>query len=319
VHNISAAYTGDTVFSTSTGASTVTVISSNTTTTISAATSPAIVGTADAINVTVSGAGTAPTGTVAFTVSFGGAVIATANTTLTPGTSNSSTATYSFVPPATSGAGSYSIAAAYQGNGTTYQQSGATLTLTAKSAGSFTLSAAAVTVTHGNTATETVNVTPTGGYTGLTNLTLSPATIVNACYSLTNPTISGTAAVPVSVTIYTNSTSCSTQNLLKNGSGGQVSNQTPARPGMPVPAGLAMAGLLAIGFAGRRNRKLRGLVAVTVMAVAGFAMSGCGSTSTAGAGISTTAATGAYTVTVTGSDAATGTITSTTTFTLTIQ
>jgi len=317
VHNISAAYTGDTVFSTSTGASTVTVISSNSSVAMSAATTPATSGTADAINITVTGAGVAPTGTVNVTVTLAGGTTSTpVGVALTPGTGSTSTATYSFLGG--SGPGSYTIAAAYQGNGT-YQQSGATLTLVAKSPGSFTLSAAPVTVTHGSTATATVNVTPTGGYTGLTNLTLSPATIVNACYSLTNPTISGTAAVPVSVTIYTNSTSCSTQNLLKNGSGGQVSNQTPARPGMPVPAGLAMAGLLAIGFAGRRNRKLRGLVAVTVMAVAGFAMSGCGSTSTAGAGISTTAATGAYTVTVTGSDAATGTITSTTTFTLTIQ
>lgn len=309
-HVISGVYTGDTVFSTSTGTATVTVISSNSTTTLAAATTPATSGTADVITITVGGAGVAPTGTVNLTVDG----TAAGSVTLTPGTTTS-TATYSFVASAP---GSHTIAAAYQGNGV-YQQSGATLTLAAKSPGSFTLAAAAVTVSAGTTTTATVNVTPTGGYTGLTNLTLSPATIANACYSLTNPTISGTAAVPVTVTIYTNGTNCSTQNLIKSGSGKLASHQTPARPGMPVPAGLAMAGLLAIGLAGRRNRKLRGLVAVAVMAVAGFAMSGCGSTSTAGAGISTLATKGAYTVTVTGADAVTGTITSTTTFTLTIQ
>ncbi len=310
-HVISGVYTGDTVFSTSTGTATVTVISSNSSVTIAAATTPATSGTADAITITVTGAGAAPTGTVNVTVDGTSA----GSVTLTPGTGSSSTATYSFVASAP---GSHTIAAAYQGNGV-YQQSGATLTLVAKSPGSFTLAATPVTVTDGSTATATVNVTPTGGYTGLTNLTLTPATIVNACYSLTSPTISGTVAVPVTVTIYTNGTNCSSQNLLKNGSGKLASNETPNRPGLPVPAGLAMAGLLAIGFAGRRSRKLRGLVAVAVMAVAGFAMSGCGSTSTAGAGISTTAPKGAYTVTVTGSDAATGTITSSTTFTLTIQ
>ena len=309
-HVISGVYTGDTNFSTSTGTITVTVISSNTTTTIAAATTPAVVGTADVITITVSGAGAAPTGTVNITVDG----TAAGSVTLTPGTTTS-TATYNFVASAT---GSHTIAAAYQGNGTTYQSSGASLTLVAKSSGSFTLTTSAVSVTSGSSTTATINVTPTGGYTGLTNITLTPATIANACYTVTNPTITGTAAVPVTVTIYTNATSCSSQNLLKNG-GKVASNDKPASPGMPVPAGLAMAGLLAIGFAGRRNRKLRGLVAVAVMAIAGFALSGCGSTSTAGAGISTTAPKGSYTVTVTGTDAATGTITASTTFTLTIN
>ena len=320
-HVISAVYSGDTVFSTSTGTTTVTVVTSNTSTSISAATTPAVVGTADAITITVSGTG-APTGSVSVTVSFAGSAISTSTVTLTPGSSNSSTATYSFVAPTTSGPGTYSIAAAYQGNGAAFQQSGTTLTLVGKSPGSFTLAAAAVTVTDGSTTTATVNVTPTGGYFGLTNLTLSTtATIGNACYTLTNPTISGTAVVPVSATIYTNGANCPSGALaLLRAGGARASNEPPARPGGTVPAGLAMAGLLAIGFAGRRNRKLRGLVAVAVIAIAGFAMSGCGSTSTAGAGLSTTAAKGTYTVTVSGTDAATGTISATpVTFSLTIQ
>ena len=166
-HVISGVYTGDSVFSTSTGTTTVTVISSNSTTTLSAATTPAVAGTADTITITVTGSSSAvlPAGSVNLTVD--GALVSCSLggcPTLTPGTTNS-TATYSFVPTTL---GTHTIAASYVPiTGSIYQQSGGTLSLLAKSPGTFAIAAPALTVTHGNTTTETVTVTPTGGYFGV--------------------------------------------------------------------------------------------------------------------------------------------------------
>lgn len=288
----------------------LTLTGANTTTTLSAAASPATTGTADAITMTVTGATTGPTGPVSVTVDGGTATLVT----LTAG-ATTSTATFSFT---TATLGAHSIVATYLGDAT-HSTSTKTLSLTAKSPGSFTVSAPAVSVTHGSTVTEVVTLTPTGGYFGGTNITLTPSTIANACYSVTNPTLSGTAAVQVTVTINTNATNCTVQNLFKPGSGSAAATRTPARPGLPLPAGVAFAALALAGFFGRRSRKLRGAIAMIALLVAGFGLSGCGSTSTAGAGIPTTAPMGSYTVTVTGTDSTTGTITASTTFALTIN
>jgi len=318
-HLITAVYSGDTNFSTSTSTVTITVGACVTgckpsSTTVAVQTTPAVSGTVDPLTITVIGttpSTPAPTGTVQVSVNSG----AVSNVTLVPGTT-SSTATYNF---SSNTLGSNTVSVSYLGD-TNYQTSAfGPLTLMVKSPGTFTLSAPTVSVAAGATATETVTLTPTGGYFGLTNLTLSPSTIVNACYSLSNPTVSGIAAVPVSVTIYTSEGNCGSQNLLRMGPGSHAMAPAQPKPGRQLPVGLAMAGLLAIGFAGRRSRKLRGLIVLALLAVAGFGMSGCGSSSTAGQGISTNAPTGSYTVTVTASDNATGTITATTTFTLTVQ
>ena len=291
--------------------------------TTSPAASPAISGTADVISVKVapiSGTGPTPTGTVSVYVDD--SATAAATLTLTGG----GTASYTY--PSQTVLGSHTIKFTYSGD-TNYPAkvspltlTSSTLTLLVRSPGSFTLAASAVSVTAGSTATATINLTPTGGYFGLTNLTLKASTtIVNTCYTLTNPTVTGTSVVAVSATIYTNSASCPSgaQSLLKPGTA-TASNKLPTLPGGTLPAGLTMAGLLVMGFAGRKNRRLRGLVLAAMMAVFGFALSGCGSTSTAGAGISTVTTASTYTITVSGTDAATGTIVATpTTFTLTIQ
>ena len=190
------------------------------------------------------------------------------------------------------------------------------------SPGSFAISSAAATVTDGNTASQSITVTPSGGFTGSVNLSLTTSVaIANACYTVTNATISGTTAATATATIYTNASNCpGGANVLLKSGGTKHAEATPQPlPGRSVPVGLAMAGLLAVGFAGRKSRKLRGVIAVALLAMAGFAISGCGSTSTAGAGISTLAPKGTTTVTVTGTDAVTGLKSASTTFVLTIQ
>jgi len=315
-HVISAVYSGDSVFSTSTGTTTITVAVSTlatTTTTLAPATTPASVGVADAIAITVTGATPVPTGSVSISVDG----VTAASVPLTAGAS-SSTTTFSYTPTTT---GTHVIVATYLGD-TANKSSNATLNLVTGTLGSFTLSASAATVTDGNTATQAITVTPAGGFTGAVNLSLTTtAAIANACYTVNSATVSGTTAATGTATIYTNAGNCPSgaSALLKSGGTKHAEAVPQPLPGRSLPVGLAMAALLAVGFAGRKTRKLRGVIAVALLAVAGFAMSGCGSTSTAGAGISTLAPKGTTTVTVTGTDAATGLKTATTTFTLTIQ
>ncbi len=321
-HTISANYSGDATFAASTGSVTVTTQTStlkSTTLTLAAASSPAQSGTADNITITVTGtAGSAPTGTVNVRVDSG---VATA-VTLTAGSGASSTAVYVFNSAIL---GTHTITATYLGDSTNAVSVG-TLSLPTAPPGGFTLSAPSLSVADGNSATEAITVTPTGGYSGLVSLTLTTSSIItNACYTVTNPTVSGTATVAGTATIYTNQSSCP--------NGALALKQTPATksaataipdrpsPSRELPVGISLAGLAAIGFLGRRSRRLRGLIVVALLAVAGFGISGCGSTSSVSAsdGVQTTAAKGTYTVTVRGSDAATGFTTATTTFTLTIQ
>jgi len=198
----------------------------------------------------------------------------------------------------------------------------------------FTLSAPAATVAAAASGTDTVTVTPSNGYTGTVAFTVTTSPLISgACYTAPNATVGATAAT-ASVTIYTSSTLCPTGAvaLLQTGVGKQAMTTIPVQPGQSdsrkeLPAGIAVAGLLALGLVGRRSRRLRGLVLVALLAVAGFGISGCGSSSTAGAGITggggtttttTSAAAGTYTVTVTGEDTTSGQQ-ATTTFSLTIQ
>lgn len=311
-HTLIGVYSGDATFSTSTAAITVTVQAGALKTsaiTLVPATFIPVGGAADAITITVGGGTPTPTGSVVVAVDGG---------INTPLVLVSGAATYSF---SSSTLGSHSVGVTYLSD-TNYAQSTGTLTLLVKSKGAFTLAAGAVSVAAGSSTVETVTIAPTGGYGGLVNLTLSTNPVIaNACYTLTSPTISATSAVPVPVTIYTNQNACPTGSLpLRQSSSARAATSAPAAPHSRLPAGLALAGLLALGFVGRRSRTLRGLVLMAVLAVAGFGLTGCGSNAPGtGVVISTTAPPGAYTVLVTGVDGATGTNTATTSFVLTIQ
>jgi subtilase family serine protease len=293
-HVITGVYTGDTNFSTSTGTVTVTVATST-------------------LKATTTSLSPAPTGTV--TVTLDGATVGTLNLT-----AGSTTSTTTYTLPATTALGSHIVTAQYSGD-SVYQASQTplpSLTISVASPGSFTLSASGLAITDGSTSNEGVSVTPASGFSGAVNVSLSTTSnIVNACYTTGTGTVSGVTVIPV--TIYTNASNCPSGALALVKTGARASNDAPAQPGRQLPVGVAMAGLLAMGFAGRRSRKLRGLIAVALLAAAGFGLSGCGSSDTTGAGISTSAAKGSYAVTVSATDVATGTKTATTTFTLTIQ
>ena len=90
----------------------------------------------------------------------------------------------------------------------------------------------------------------------------------------------------------------------------------------PVPFALSFAGLLAVGFAGRRSKKVRSLVAVLLLAVVGLGLSACSGSSTPTTNTvtpTTNVAKGPYTIVVRGTDTVTNTTTNYASFTLTVQ
>ena len=201
---------------------------------------------------------------------------------------------------------------------------------------SFTLTAPAVSVTAGNSVTETITVTPVNGYTGTVNFTL-PTNVggaSNICY--TSPaavSITGTAAVSTTFTIYTSSTSCSSSGVtaLHVASLMAPLSSVPSSPWKHTPVPAAFAGIILIALSRRRSRLLRlsatlGL-SLFALGVTGLGLIGC-SNKTAGASattITTTTTTtsnataGTYSFIVTGTDTATSTLTATTTVNLTVN
>ncbi len=282
-----------------------------------------------------SGSGT-PTGNVTLQIdggtNFGGTTLA--NQALTNG-SVTYTATF------TTG-GSHQVLAQYLGDATHAPSVGAgevVIATTGSGKGTIAMTAApsTLTVSQGNSGSETLTVTPAGGYTGtvLLNLSTSNNTALgNLCFAFTNTNsttgqgsvvVNGTAAVTTQLTLDTNAADCSSatggskpgMHPLRTLVAGSVSRNTPPKPAPNrVPAEAALAALLFAGFLGRYARKFRAAAWVLVLAAAGLAMSACGSS------VTTTfkdPAKGTYTITVTGTDSTASTITSTSTFTFTIN
>jgi subtilase family serine protease len=285
------------------------------TTTLSAASSSITAGSADILTFKVASkvttVTTVPTGTIS--LADNGIVVA-GNIALTAGQ-----ATYSYTPTTTA---THTLVATYSGDATFATSYASSSIAVTASPGTFTLSAPALSLTAGNTGSETVTVTPSGGFVGGVALTFSTtSTIVNACYLPGTVTVGGASPASNAITIYTNSTTCpGNASALSRAGGTRASvDSAPHFPMSPLPTGFALAGLLAVGFVGRRSRRLQGVVLIALLAIGGSAIAGCGSTAAGVSGPPTTAPTGSYTVTVTGVDTATKAKTATTTFTLTIQ
>jgi len=309
----------------------------DTTATITASNSSPNVNASDTFTVTVTAASGAvvPTGTVNLTVDGGTPI---AETLLSNGTY---VYTKSF-----STAGSHTIFAQYPGNSvfaaSPASESGSvTVNVAVISSGNGTISLkpapspSTLTVSQGSSGTETISVTPAGGYTGtvLVNFDAgsSDSTLANLCYSFTNMdsagdgtvAISGTTAVTTGLTLDTNASDC--------GSGGaiQTSGKQPMHRvgtgktakntgGNPVPLTVAFAGLLLVGFLGRGSRKLRGLAGLLLLAVVGLAATACNSVNNNNT--ITNPPQGTYTITVSAQDSATSSIVApTATFTFVIN
>lgn len=308
-----------------------------TSTTLTAATTTPASGASDVITITVAPtttSATVPTGTLS--VSVDGSVV---NSTLPLGSAGAATYTFSSTT-----AGAHTITATYSGDGTYATSTGGPLTLAVGGTASkaFTLSATNVTVAAGSSGTSTVTVTPQNGYTGTISLKVSSSpSVANACFVISNTTVSGTSAVTAMLTVDTTSTACASA-AIKGGSGQQRNSMPSSIPiahrnndASPVrggddgslnyaQAGVGFAGLLFAGLLGfrSRTRKLSALAGILLLAAMGWALSGCsssGSSSSSTSSSSGTAAKGTYTLTVVGTDTTTLSITASTTLTLTID
>lgn len=306
-----------------------------TTTTITASNSSPTVNTSVNFTITVAAvSGTAtPTGTVSILVDGGTAV----SETLT------SNGTYVYADTFTT-AGSHTITANYTGD-TTFASSTGTITVTVGSTssgkGTFTMgfSPSTLTVSQGSSENETLTITPSGGYTGTVGLSYSTSNnnaLANLCLfgstgfnsDGTSITIPGTSAVSGTIQVDTNAADCGSTAavaaMARRGfhviphAGNSLKTTASNKDRGALPGGLALAGLLLMGFLGRSSRKLSGLACILALAVIGLAMSACGGGNDIGGGTSDPSK-GTYTITFTGTDSTTASITAQQSFTLTID
>ncbi len=291
----------------------------STTTTLTPATVIPVASATDAITITIAPVAISavlPTGTVSLTVD---GTVVNGSLALASGVAG-----YTFTSAVS---GSHVIVATYSGDKNYAGSTGTTLVTVGGTTGTFTVAAPALSVANGSSGSSTVTVTPVNGYTGTVNWTLSTQSIINnACYSINSVTVSGTTAVSTTLTIAAGASQCAATVFVKGkgqttGAFGRMTatNTVPGKSPFGVPAAFAFAGLLAIGFAGRRSRPTRALVALALTALLGLGLSGCGDNSFNTAAANAMATTGSFQITLTGTDSNNSANTSSTTFTLTIH
>ncbi len=302
-HTVTTSYAGDSTFGASSSQLTVTAAAAPvaTTTTVTPSSSTPSVGATESFTISVTPAtgSTAPDGTVSLTVD--GTVVPN-SLTLTGGTATYST---SF-----STAGAHTVSAAYSGSAAFAASSGsATVTVPAPT---FTLSGGAVTVKQGDTATESITLTPANGYTGSVAFSVTGnSTLSDTCFSLPEATVTGSSAVTTTLTVSTNQASCTTAQSVTGVA--RVNTPRPITPIGKTGTGLMILAGVIIGFIGRHSRKLRLFATVLLLASAGLLATGCGSSS------KTETPKGTYNLTITGTDTAKSAVTSSTTITLTVN
>ena len=315
-----------------------------TTTAISAVNGSPAANINDTFTITVAAASgsTTPTGNVKLSIDGGGTTYSSSGTTAnvaltasnTPGTA---TATFQ---TSFSTAGLHQIVA-YYGGDTNFASSSGVVTVsvggTSSGTGTFqmTSSPATLTVSQGNSGTETLTITPAGGYTGTVQLTLgtsNDSALTNLCYGFTTTTgsvtVTGASPVTTQLTLDTQPSDCG---LSVPGKGSsqlrRLGKSTAAQnhPINPLPASIAFAGLLLVGFLGRHSRKFATLAGLVVLLAAGMALTACNGVGNSyynngGYGTTPPPPTGTYTMYVTGQDSASASIPAATTqFTFVIQ
>ncbi|NYF89359.1 S53 family peptidase [Tunturiibacter empetritectus] len=262
-----------------------------------------------------------PTGSVSVSVD---GVVAQASLAL----SANSTATYSLIAPSTPGY--HLIVVTYSGDAT-HSTSTSTYSLLAGSVtatGSFSVSAANLTVANGSQGSIPISATPAAGYSGRVAWSLAASTTngtAEVCYTIRPSTTSNLNAA--TLTIFVGSACNSPSPAVR-------SNLRPIHPGVaakreaPYPwrkTQIALyAGLILCGFLARHRRKipLSLLLALASLTCIATTLTGCGGGSGGNnpgtpPAVSSNATT--YTLTLTGKDSVNTSITASTTFTLTVN
>jgi hypothetical protein len=252
---------------------------------------------------TVTGAGVAPTGTVAFS---SGSYTSAAQTL--------SGGTVAFtIPGGSLSAGTDTITATYSGDGNYNTGTGtASVTVTQST---FTVAGTSSTFAAGATSgnTSTITATSTDDYAGTVNLTCALTTPAPGANSSYNPTC---ALSPTSAPLTSGGTGTSTATFTSTARTTSELAYPKTNRWYTAAGGAALACIVFFGIPARRRswRSMLGLL-IFLVTVAGI---GCGG---GGGGTKTTTGTtaGTYTFTVTGTDSKTSTITASGTITVTVQ
>ncbi|MGD0831743.1 MAG: protease pro-enzyme activation domain-containing protein [Terracidiphilus sp.] len=321
-----------------------------TSTTIStAATTPAIGANVNFTITVVAASGSAsPMGTVNLSINGGGTgesnggITATANlvASTTPGIS---TASYSYTFYI---GGANQIVAQYAGDSTFAQSSGVVQVCangcdTATGNIALAPTPSTLNVTQGNQGTETIAITPLGGYTGTVLLYLNTSNntaLQNLCLLAQNVTngnasviVGGGIPVRTQLIFDTNASDCAAtttgaaRTSFHRLGGIKAARNGGAHPAAanPTPLGVAFAGLLLAGLLGRYSKKFHGTAGMIALLAVALAISACGG----GSSSTTTVITppnndppkGTYTITVMGQDSNTSLVSGVARFTFVIQ
>lgn len=275
--SITAVYSGDTAFATSTSSAvTETVTQTNTTTTLSATPNPATAGQTVTFTATIN---PAPAGSSLGSVSF-------YNGTTLLGSGNVNSSGMAAFSVTTLPAGADSITAVYSGNVAFVGSTSSVLSETVNTTFTVKASPATVTVAEGGSVNINVTVLPVGGtFSSVVNMSASG--LPSGATGSFNPTTvtPGSADAPTILTIQLATSAASVVD--------------PQRKIPLAPFTFAFAvGLCGIGFRRKRFfRKCKRALAFAILACAASTLMGCGGT---GSHEATVTQPGSYVVTITG-------------------
>ena len=244
------------------------------------------------VNVTVAGSGSLPAPTGTITLSDASINYTSAPTPLSAGAASFS------IAAGTLPAGTDTLTAAYSGD-VNYADTTNSATVTVTTV-VYSLSATApAAVTPGNTATSTLTVSSSNGYSGSVALTCAVAT--SPANAVDVPGCTVTTGSPVTLT---STTTSGTATITFNTQAPVAGLARPRVGGWQSAGSIALALLIFFGIPSRR-RSWRALVGLLAAAVVLLSISACGSSSTGGGGggggnPGTTAGTYTYAVTATG-------------------
>jgi hypothetical protein len=201
--------------------------------------------------------------------------------------------------------------------------------------GSFSVTAANLTVTDGATGTATITVTPANGYTGTISWAVYPnTTVADACYTIANTVISGTAAATAQLNIDTNGSNCTTggfvrgakaRRLIARGAaigssvGSNVGSIGSQRTTVNSIAEASFGLAFILGFTFNLRRRKQAIRKAIILTIFIGVLAGCGGSSTSTTTTTEYATKGTYTLTVVGTDTVSSSTTASATMTLTID
>jgi subtilase family serine protease len=268
----------------------------------------------------------APTGTVVVTLD-GTVVGSPLALSLMQGTPSSEVSLY-FVAPSTPG--SHVLTITYSGDAT-YSSSAATYSIlvgNVTATGSFTVTAANLTVANGSQGSIPISATPAAGYSGRVAWSLSATTTngtAEVCYFISPSTTSNPNAATLNIGVGSicSSTAPAARSNLRTLFSHASSRKENSSPWRSTPNLVLYASVIACGSLFTRRRRLSPSLwlAIALITVAG--LSGCGGSSggSSGGTGNTTPPPNAttYTLTLTGTDSVNTAITASTNFTLTVK